>query len=127
MIDVRKQRGGTMQHILHVEDNVDYHTYVDTMLSDFVNVTSVYTAKELRETLSGFDFDLFIVDLVLQDASGASLAQELRNKYPDTPIVILSAHNTLVGCIDNVDAKFNKTVLEFDKFIAKIKKLLAIE
>ena len=116
-----------MQHILHVEDNVDYHTYVDTMLSDFVNVTSVYTAKELRETLSGFDFDLFIVDLVLQDASGASLAQELRNKYPDTPIVILSAHNTLVDCIDNVDAKFNKTVLEFDKFIAKIKKLLAIE
>lgn len=114
-----------MKHILHVEDDTDFHFYVDTMLSGFVNVTSVCTAKEFREALVGFEFDLFILDLVLKDGSGASIARELRSEYPDTPIIILSAHDIITDFVDDADATFVKTVLDFDKFIETVKTLLA--
>lgn len=114
----------TMKHILHVEDDTDFHYYVDTMLSDFVNVTSVCTKKESEEALIGFNFDLFLLDLVLQDGSGAKIAKELKAKFPGIPVVILSAHDIITNFIDDADATFVKTTLDFDEFISTIKKLL---
>lgn len=115
-----------MKHILHIEDNVDFHVYINTMLGDFVDVSSFCTAKEAREALAGIKFDLFLLDLVLKDGSGASIAKELRQQYPDTPIVILSAHDIVTGFIDEADATFVKTTLDFDEFTDSIKKLLKI-
>ena len=115
-----------MKHILHVEDNTDFHVYVNTMLSEFVNITSVCTVKEFKETLPAFTFDLFLLDLVLQDGSGATIAKQLRTEYPNTPIVILSAHSVITNIIEDADATFVKTVLDFDVFTTTIKKLLHI-
>lgn len=113
-----------MKHILHVEDDSDFHFYIGAMLDDFVNITSVCTAKEFRESLTGFTFDLFLLDVVLRDGSGASIAKECRAKYPDTPIVILSAYDAITDVIEDADAVFDKSVLDYDVFIAEIKKLL---
>ena len=116
-----------MKHILHIEDNKDFHVYINTMLCDFVDVSSFCTAKEAREALAGIKFDLFLLDLVLQDGSGATIAKQLRADYPDTPIVILSAHSIITDFIEDADATFVKTTLDFDEFIATIKKLLNID
>lgn len=113
-----------MKHILHVEDDTDFHTYVDTMLSEFVNITSVCSAREFRDALAGFEFDLFLLDLVLKDGSGASIAKELKRNYPDTPVVILSAHDAIHNCVEEADAAFVKTTLDFNKFGNTIKKLI---
>ena len=113
-----------MNNILHIDDDMDFHYYVKTMLSDFVNITSVCTEKELQDALVDNKYDLFIIDLVLKETSGASIAQDLKVKYPDTPIVILSAHEQLVKHISEADATFVKSVLDYDDFIATIKKLL---
>lgn len=111
------------KNILHVEDDSDFHTYVDALLFDFANVTSVYTAKEFRELLTGSLFDMFILDLVLKDGSGSGMARELKSFFPNTPIVILSSHD-VTGAIAEADATFIKGSLDEDKFIKTVKKLL---
>lgn len=116
MIDTKKS-------ILHVEDDSDFHTYADALLSDIANVTSVYTSKHAHELLVGSVFDLFILDLVLKDSSGSIMARDLKKAFPSTPIVILSAHN-VTGAIDEADASFVKDNLDEDKFISTIKNLL---
>ena len=114
------------KHILYVEDSTDFQFYIETMLKDVVEVISVVSAKEAREAMEGVKFDLFLLDLVLPDATGSRMSKELREKYPGTPIVILSAHDIVTGFIEDADATFVKTTLDFDVFVDKIKSLLHI-
>ena len=113
-----------MKHIVHLEDNEDYQFYVDTMLKDFVNVTAAYTAKEFWEGVAGCKFDMFILDLVLSDGSGARIAKEARSKFPNIPIVMLSAHDIIADFVDVADATFVKTTLDLEEFAATIKEML---
>ena len=109
--------------ILHVDDDPDFHAYVENLLGSIANVTSVHNTKEFRELLTGSVFDMFILDLVLKDGSGSSMARELRQRYPDTPIIILSAHD-ITGAIDEADATFVKGRLKQKDMIRAVKKLL---
>ncbi len=111
------------KNILHVDDDLDFHAYVEAMLGDVAHVTSVSTAKEFRELLAGCVFDLFLLDLVLKDGSGSSLIRELKPAFPDTPIIILSAHD-LSDVIEGADALFIKGRLEAKDFIHTVNKLL---
>ena len=114
----------TKKSILHVEDDPDIHTYVDALLNDVAYVTSVFTAREAKQLLIGSVFDLFLLDLVLKDASGATLARDLKEAFPETPIIILSSHN-LTGAIEEADASFIKGKVDEASFEATVKKLLS--
>ena len=113
-------------HILHIEDSEDFQFYIETMLEDVVTITSVTTIKEAREALIGIKFSLFLVDLFLPDGTGSRMAKELKEKYPDTPIVMLSAHDVVTDFDEEVDAIFVKTTLDLDALVKKIKSLLKI-
>ena len=117
----------TKKQILYVEDSTDFQFYIETMLKDVVDVISVSTVKEAREALAGVKFDLFLLDLVLPDGSGSRMSKDMKKTYPNTPIVILSAHDIVTDFIDDADATFVKTTLDFDDFVKKIKKLLNIK
>lgn len=108
---------------MHVEDDADIHVFVETLLGDIATITSVTSAKEFRELLAGCIFDLFILDLVLKDGSGSGLIRELKTAYPDTPVIILSAHD-VTGAIDEADASFIKGRFETTDFIETVKSLL---
>ena len=115
-----------MKHILHIEDNPDFQFYIQTMLEEVVNVTSVSSVKEARETILQKEFDLFLLDLFLPDGSGSRLAKELKEQFPYTPIVMLSAHDVASDYVDNVEATFIKTTLDFNVLVKRIKSLLRI-
>ena len=112
-----------MKNILHIEDDTDIHNYVETMLNDVANITSVVSIKDADVILQSDVFDLFILDLVLKDGSGYKMARKLKEIYPDTPIAILSAHN-ITSAIEEADASFFKNLINEDDFVNTIKKLL---
>ena len=118
------------KHILHVDDDPDIQAYVETLLSDIVNVTSVYTAKEFYGLLDGISYDLFILDLVLKDGSGFSMSKKLKKSHPDTPIVLLSSHqvtmsdDNVTDVVDEIDASFVKGRLNEKEFIETITNLM---
>ena len=114
------------KHILHIEDSSDFQFYIQTMLEDVATVTSVSTIKEAREAIVGMKFDLFLLDLFLPDGSGSRMAKELKEQYPYTPIVMLSAHDVATDYVDDVEATFIKTTLDFNVLVKKIKSLLNI-
>lgn len=118
MIDMKKS-------ILHLEDDPDYHDYVKTLFGNLVHITSVSSAKEFDELLSGSQFDLFMLDLVFKDGSGSKMAKKLKHNYPNTPIVILSAYD-VTDAIEEADAAFTKGSFKTDVFLKKIKALLDI-
>lgn len=119
------------KHILHVDDDPDIQAYVEALLSDIVNVTSVYTAKEFYELVDGISYDLFILDLVLKDGSGFSMSKKLKKSHPDTPIVLLSSHqvtmsdDNVTDVVDEIDASFVKGKLNEKEFIETIINLMS--
>lgn len=113
-----------MKHILHIEDNHDFHVYINTMLGDLGNITSVVSLEKAHDAMNDIKYDLFIIDMVLEDGSGASIIGQLKKKHPGTPIIILSAHDVISSFTGLVDAVFNKAVLDFEELFNTAKKLI---
>jgi PAS domain S-box-containing protein len=76
-------------HILHVEDDIDAHKMIKTMLEENVDITVVTSIDEARKKLLQEKFDLVILDLLLQDGNGAELLP-LMSKYK-LPIIVYSS------------------------------------
>lgn len=69
-----------------------------------VQAIGVETAAECRELLRrDSDFDLVLLDLHLDDASGFDLLAELRMGYPALPVVVVSASDRASDVIRAID------------------------
>lgn len=70
-----------------------------------VEALGVETAAECREVLRrDSDFDLVLLDLHLDDASGFDLLGELRLGYPALPVVVVSASDRASDVIRAIDS-----------------------
>lgn len=58
------------------------------------------SAKEAVKILEERSFDLAFLDIKLPDRTGLEFLPELRSKYPDMRVVILSAHDKLESLIE---------------------------
>src|SRR5262249_2524359 len=77
----------------------DYHlTRMGLMaiLSEFPKLKFVGEAESAEEALSKLDAaapDVLLLDLGLPGMNGIEMAQEVRRRWPDLKIVILTSHN----------------------------------
>ncbi|MEX8493394.1 response regulator [Sphaerotilus sp.] len=70
-----------------------------------VEAVGVETAAECRELLQrDSDFDLVLLDLHLDDASGFDVLGELRTSYPALPVVVVSASDRAGDMIRAIDS-----------------------
>ena len=80
--------------ILIVDDNKDSCEIMSLMLkysNDSYDITLAYTAQEALDLIEKNDFDLFILDNRLPDASGVDLCEKIRETDKQTPIIFYSA------------------------------------
>jgi DNA-binding NarL/FixJ family response regulator len=69
-----------------------------------VAVVGVAGARAAREALAADDgFDLVLLDLRLGDADGFELLTELRNGWPQIPVVVVSASDRSADVIRSID------------------------
>ncbi len=66
------------------------------------DVTTVASVADARDSLQASPFDLVFLDLKLPDGNGLSLLPELQQRYPATPVLILTAHDKLGVAIEAV-------------------------
>jgi len=82
--------------ILIVEDEPDVRLFVRTILEkQGYTVSEAADAAGLRAALEGPAPAAVIVDLHLPDGSGLALLSELKPKWPQTKVIILTGYGTV--------------------------------
>lgn len=80
-----------MPYLLLVDDDVSVLGILNGILS-FVGHTVVAThdGKQALELIEKEPFELVITDLVMPDINGWEIARQVKNKAPDTPVILLT-------------------------------------
>lgn len=79
-----------MKKILIVEDDLELHELIQSLLSDNYSTTSAYSGTEAQLLLNIQQFDLILLDMMLPGLTGDQLLIKIRENI-QTPIIILTA------------------------------------
>lgn len=81
--------------ILLIQDNVEYARLLSKKLADDLNlelrVQYALTLQEGLKLLQAQKFEVVLLELSLPDSGGLETFRAIRNKFPEVPIVILTA------------------------------------
>ena len=72
-------------------------------------------------------YDLIILDLMLPDTSGLAICKHIRNKKMDTPILIITAKDSVRDKVKGLDFGADDYLTKpfsFDEFLARVRALL---
>lgn len=112
-----------MDKILLVEDQETLRFFLERSLRDAGHtVLAVATAQAARAALERDRFALALIDLRLPDASGLDVIADVRQHYPDTGVIILTAYADL----DSALAALRSNVYDYLIKPIDISKLLAV-
>src|ERR1044071_4934908 len=120
--------------ILLVEDEENLHEALKLNLElEGYDVTSAFDGANAQKSIDSEYFDLIILDVMLPEIDGISLAENIRISNNEVPILILSAKNSSAdrvlglkkGADDYLTKPFNleELLLRVHKLIDKNKKL----
>lgn len=83
-----------MKKILVVDDEIGV---IESLKATFHQRYDVYTAtsvEEVFEVLEANRIELLLLDIILPKGDGLQILSELRQRYPETPVIMLSAVST---------------------------------
>ncbi|RMD74437.1 MAG: response regulator, partial [Lentisphaerae bacterium] len=90
-------------NILVVEDNnLVCMTIRDILQEEGYRVQIAENAKQAKHVLKNEPFDLILLDMMLPDADGRKLLTQWRKEYPQTNIVIFTAHGDVSSAVECV-------------------------
>ncbi|GAB4121802.1 MAG: nitrogen regulation protein NR(I) [Rhodothalassiaceae bacterium] len=75
----------------------------EALSSEGYEVEAVETAGELMSRLRARHFDVLLTDVLMPDANGLELLPRLGLEFPDLPVIVISAQNTLVTAVKAVE------------------------
>jgi DNA-binding NtrC family response regulator len=89
--------------ILIVDDEKNLRRSLSLILKHHgYTVVTAANIEEARGCLETASYDLVFLDVKLPDGSGLNLLPEMHNRYPDMPVLILTAHDKLGVAIEAV-------------------------
>jgi DNA-binding response OmpR family regulator len=112
-------------HILIVEDEVGIVQFLKQGLEEEgYEITTAFDGLQGFEVIQNTSFDLVILDWMLPKMSGLDLCKDIRIKYINTPIIFLTAKDTIQETIEGLKAGANdyiKKPFSFEELIERIK------
>ena len=109
-----------MKAILFVDDHeVLARLSCEILEMQGYKAVSAYSAKEALEKFSQQDFDILVTDFRMDGMNGVELAHRIREKSPNTPVIIVTGYGPIDGGKD-VNACLPKEDL-FPALLEKIK------
>ncbi|NJK37451.1 MAG: response regulator transcription factor [Oscillatoriales cyanobacterium RM2_1_1] len=114
--------------ILLVDDEVDLVTSLSTILTrEGYTVDIAYEGVQGKILALQNNYDLLILDWMLPQQSGLKLCQELRSNAQTTPILFLTAKDTLDDRVEGLDAGADDYLIkpfELRELLARVRALL---
>ena len=97
--------------ILVVEDNRWLQVlYQNELAEEGYQVFVAGSGAEALEQFESVEPDLVTIDLGLPDAEGASILAEMKEKFPEVPVIILTAYDRIDGEAESLaDASLMKS------------------
>lgn len=115
-------------NILIVEDDPQIAKIIYRGLKEMgFDIIIAYDGLQAKLILSQKRFDLIIVDVMLPKIGGLDLCKQIRNIYPNLPILILTALGTINNIIEGFDAGVDDYMVkpfELRELIVRIRALL---
>lgn len=106
--------------ILFVDDEQLLHGLFERLFARHgIKVTSCSSATQAMEELKGNEYDLVVTDFMMPDVDGLELLAHVREHYPDTRVMMITAHANVqhavrtmqTGAVDYIPKPFSTTEL----------------
>lgn len=120
-------KSGIMK-ILIVEDEPKVAAFIKKGLEEsHYEADVVYDGRTAEKLANQYNYDLFIVDIIIPFVNGLDLCRNLKQKKPNIPILLLTALGTTEDKLLGFDAGANDYLIkpfEFRELLARVKVLL---
>lgn len=117
--------------ILVVEDEYKITRFIQRGLEmEHYTVDVAYDGEEALNKLGVNDYDLIILDLMLPKKDGIEVCKEIRDRKIDSPIIMLTARDTIEDRVKGLDQGADDYVVKpfaFGELLARIRALLRRE
>ena len=114
--------------ILVVEDEKDLNRVITKHLKkNNYSVDSCFDGEEALDYISHGEYDLIITDIMMPKIDGYGFIKQLRNDKNSTPIIMLTAKDSLDDKILGLDSGADDYIVkpfEFDELLARIRVLM---
>lgn len=111
--------------VLVVEDDLGLQKYLkELLLGNGYSVQAASDGIQALNSIQKLPPDLVILDLALPNMSGESVCMEVRKKYPDVQVVILTAKDGVANIIHGLDLGADDYMTKpfmADELLARIK------
>ncbi len=114
--------------ILLVDDEIELTDPLTRILTrEGYNVDTAYDGSNGRELAQNGSYDLLILDWMLPGKTGLEICQEFRNQGKTTPVLFLTAKDTLDDRVEGLDAGADDYLIkpfELRELLARVRALL---
>lgn len=87
-------------NVLIVDDSMTARHLVSEMITSLGHQTQTAASSlEALDMLNQGDFDLVLTDLVMPDIDGLDLLTSIRQRWPDMPVLLMTAHASLSSAV----------------------------
>lgn len=111
--------------ILFAEDERDLnHIITKKLTSQGYSVDSVYDGEEAINILSYTDYDAVILDIMMPKADGFAVLRALRSKGKNTPVLFLTARDSVQDRVAGLDSGANDYLVKpfsVEELLARIR------
>ncbi|MBM6665061.1 response regulator transcription factor [Flavonifractor plautii] len=113
--------------ILVVEDQQDMNLLIQKVLKrSGYSVDGCFDGQEAEDYLAGTEYDVILLDVMLPKRDGYQLVADLRGKGVDTPVLILTARDSIADRVKGLDLGADDYLVkpfDFDELLARIRVL----
>mgnify|MGYP005845662199 CR=1 FL=1 len=90
-----------MDTVLVVDDEKNYLLVMETLLTGAgYEVLTADSGEEALETIRRNDLDLVITDMKMPRLSGIELMEQIKQVYPDLPVIMMTAYGTVEKAVE---------------------------
>ena len=86
--------------ILIVDDEADLRNLLASVLEDFYEVVQASNGAGLQKAFAQPQPDVVLLDVKLPDADGLELLPQIKKRWPDTEVIVLTGHGTISMAVE---------------------------